>query len=76
VPIRITLSDNEVLEIDISLDEWNRAFQQATQGSTMLEIQEPSGHILGINPQRVVRVETVEPPEPQRAQRDSQAQVA
>jgi hypothetical protein len=67
MPIRITLSDNEIYEVDISLDEWNRAFQQALQGSTMLEIQEPSGHILGLNPHRVVRVETVEPVEGQQA---------
>lgn len=72
MPIRITLSDNEIYEVDISLDEWNRAFQQAVQGNTMLEIQEPSGHILGLNPQRVVRVETVEPQQVQ----DQQAQVA
>ena len=72
MPIRITQSDNEVIEVDITLDEWNRAFQQALQNGTMLEIQEPSGHILSLNPQRVVRVETVEPQQIQ----DSQAQVA
>lgn len=74
MPIRITLSGNEIIEVDIPLDDWNRAFQQALQGNTMLEIQEPSGHRLGINPHRVVTVEPVEGP--QVTQHDPEAQVA
>lgn len=56
-PIRITLSDNEVIEVDIQLDDWNRAYQKAVQGDTMLEIEEPSGRILSINPHRVLLLE-------------------
>jgi hypothetical protein len=67
MPIRITLSDKEVIEVGISLDAWNRAYQEALQSNTMLEIQEPSGRILSINPRLVVSLEAM-PPQPQVAQ--------
>jgi hypothetical protein len=63
MPIRITLSDREALEVDISLDEWNRAYQKAIRSDAMLEIEEPSGRILSINPHRVLFLETA--PDPQ-----------
>jgi hypothetical protein len=56
-PIRITLSDNEIIEVDIPLEDWNRAYQKAVQGDTMLEIEEPSGRIISINPHRVLLLE-------------------
>jgi hypothetical protein len=77
MPIRITLSDNEIIEVGISLDEWNRAYQEALQGNTMLEIQEPSGRILSINPRRVVYLEAMEPDQAdQQVAEDQQTQVA
>jgi len=57
MPLRITLSDQEVIEVDLPLEEWNRAFQSAVQGNTMLEIQEPGGHILSLNPQTIIKLE-------------------
>lgn len=59
--VRITLSDNEVIDVGISLEEWNRAYQQAVQGHTMVEIEEPNGQILSINPNRVVKLQTTVP---------------
>jgi hypothetical protein len=58
MPVRITLSDNEVIDVGISLDDWNNAFQKAVQGHTMVEIEEPNGAILSINPHRVVKIQT------------------
>jgi hypothetical protein len=55
-PIRITFN-NETIEVDVTLDEWNRAYQQALEANTMVEIQEPDGRILSINP---LRVDTVQ----------------
>ncbi len=75
MPLRITLSDNEVIEVGISLDEWNRAYQRAIQGNTMLEIQEPNGRILSINPNRVILLEACAEPQEQ-ASEPAQAQVA
>ena len=74
MPIRITLGNNEVIEVDIPLEDWNRAYQRALDGNTMVEIQEPTGHILSINPRRVEYVEATEQPEQRPA--SDQAQVA
>ncbi len=79
MPVRITLSDNEIVEVDVSLDEWNRAYQEALEGNTMVEIQEPSGRILSINPRRVILLEAAEPDQAQSLEsgaEDRQAQVA
>ncbi len=61
MPIRITLGNSEIIEIGIALEDWNRAYQRALDGNTMLEIQEPDGRILSINPRRVDLVEAMEP---------------
>ncbi|MFI4985150.1 MAG: hypothetical protein ACHP93_00610 [Solirubrobacterales bacterium] len=61
MPIRITLDNNEVIEVDIALDDWNRAYQRALEGNTMLEIEDPDKRILSINPRRVNLVEAREP---------------
>jgi hypothetical protein len=58
MPIRITLDNQEVIEADIALDDWNRAYQRALEGNTMIEIEGPGG-VIGINPQRVNVVEAV-----------------
>jgi hypothetical protein len=65
MPVRITLDNHEVIEADITLDDWNRAYQQALAGNTMVEIAGPDGEVLGINPQRVNVVEATESPSPE-----------
>jgi hypothetical protein len=45
------------LMVDVSLDEWNKAFQRATKRSSMLEIETDDGRILQINPHQVQVVE-------------------
>jgi hypothetical protein len=61
MPIRITLSDNKVIEVGVSLDDWNRAYREALAANTMLEIQEPDGRIWSINPRNVILLEATEP---------------
>lgn len=73
MPVRITLENQEVIEADIALAEWNRAYQHALESNTMIEIEGPGGQVMGINPQRVNVVEATEPrPESHREQRESQ----
>lgn len=60
MPIKITLDNHEVIEADIALADWNRAYQQAVSGNTMVEIEGPGGVILSINPHRVNLVEATE----------------
>ena len=43
MPLRITLTDSEALEINVDLGEWNRAFQRALQSDSMIEV-EGAGH--------------------------------
>jgi hypothetical protein len=74
MPIRITLG-NEIIEVDTSLEDWNRAYQRALAADTMVEIEEPDGRILSINPRRVDLVEATETPATTPAE-TSQAQVA
>jgi len=62
MPIRITFENGEVIEADIPLGDWNRAYQRALATSTMVEIQDPTGHVTSINPNRVNLVEATEPP--------------
>jgi hypothetical protein len=68
MPLRITLSDHDTVELTVPLEDWNRAYQKALKNGTMVEIEEPSGRIVSINPQRVLLLETVDPAaEPQPA---------
>lgn len=61
MPIQITLSDNEVIEVGISLEDWNGAFRSALRNHTMVEIEEPDGRILSINPNLVVKLQAPVP---------------
>ena len=61
MPIRVTLSDREVIEVDTALAAWSSAYQTAIESHTMVEIEEPDGRVLSINPQRVLLVEATAP---------------
>lgn len=60
MPIKITLDNREIIEADIALADWNRAYQQAISANTMVEIEDPDGMILSINPRLVSLVEATE----------------
>jgi hypothetical protein len=73
MPVRITLDNKEVIEVDVTLADWNRAYRQALDGNSMVEIEGPDGRVLGINPQRVNLVEATEvQPPPGAARREPQ----
>jgi hypothetical protein len=61
MPVRITLDNNEVIEAEITLADWDSAFRRALEGNTMIQIEGPDGQVLGINPQRVNVVEATDP---------------
>jgi len=61
MPIRVTLSDGEVIEIDTALADWSRAYQIAVESHAMVEIEEPDGRVLSINPHRVLLVDSSAP---------------
>ncbi|HEX3692471.1 MAG TPA: hypothetical protein VHU13_03920 [Solirubrobacteraceae bacterium] len=60
MPIKITLDNREVIEADIALADWDRAYQQAVSRGTMVQFESPDGSILSINPHRVNLVEATD----------------
>jgi hypothetical protein len=72
MPVRITLDNKEVIEVDVTLADWNRAYREALDGNTMVEIEGPGGRVLGINPRRVNLVEATEAQAPPGAAREPQ----
>lgn len=57
MPIRIQLEGGTDLMVDVSLDDWNKAYQQALRRDTMLEIETEDGRVLAINPHQVLYLE-------------------
>jgi hypothetical protein len=68
MPVRIQLEGDTSLMVDVSLDDWNKAFKKALRTNSMLEIVSDTGHVLAINPHQVQYLEEVpegESPAPQ-----------
>lgn len=61
MPIQITLSDNQILEVDVTLEDWNAAYARALRDGTLVEIEEPDGRVVSVNPDRVVLLESPPP---------------
>ena len=57
MPVRIQLEGGTNLMVDVSLDDWNKAYQQALKRSTMLEIETEDGRVLAINPHQILYLE-------------------
>jgi len=75
MPIRIKLQQGESLSLNVDLGDWNRAFQHALANNEMLEVHDPNGRVLAINPHQVVYLEEV-PEEVPAADPTRQAQPA
>jgi hypothetical protein len=61
MPIQITLSDSQTLEVDVTLEDWNAAYAKALRDGTLVEIEEPDGRVVSVNPDRVVLLESPPP---------------
>ena len=59
MPVRIQLEGATSLMVDVSLDDWNKAFKKALRSSSMLEIVSEDGRVLAINPRQVQYLEAV-----------------
>ncbi len=59
MPIRIQLEGGTTLMVDVSRDDWNKAFRKALRTNSMLEIVAEDGHVLAINPHQVQFLEEV-----------------
>jgi hypothetical protein len=59
MPIRIQLEGDTTLMVDVSLDDWKKAFRKALRTNAMLEIVSEDGRVLAINPHQVQYLEEI-----------------
>jgi hypothetical protein len=53
MPIRIKLIEDQVLSIRANADEWARAYKNALDNNSMIEVHE-DGRTLAINPRQIL----------------------
>jgi hypothetical protein len=66
VPIKIKLTEGEVLTIRADPEEWGGAYRRALESNGMIEVHGPDGRTLAINPQQILYWEEA-PDDPQDA---------
>lgn len=52
--IRIKLAEDQVLVIRANADEWARAYRNALDTNSVIEIHRPDGRTLAINPHQIL----------------------
>ncbi len=53
MPIRIKLSEDQVLLIRVDAEEWARAYKNALDNNSMIEVHE-GGRTLAVNPRQIL----------------------
>ena len=59
MPVKIQLEGATSLVVDMSLDDWKKAFKSALRTHAMVEIVGEDGRVLAINPHQVQYLEAV-----------------
>ena len=67
MPLTLQLTEGSELQIDVDLDEWRKAFETALRNDEAIEVHNPEGGVLAINPRQILywtseTGETEEPP--------------
>jgi hypothetical protein len=57
----LQLTENREIRLQVDLQEWTRAFENALRSNEVVEVRNPEGGILGINPHQVLYWKTEEP---------------
>jgi len=73
MPIRIKLTEDQILVIRADADEWAKAYKRALDNNSMIEVHE-DGRTLAINPRQILFWEEI--PEQDQAVEARQAQPA
>jgi len=75
--IKIKLTEDQILVIRANPDDWARAFRNALETNSVIEIHDADGRTLAINPHQILFWEEVpEEPEQDRAPTGRQPQPA
>ena len=59
MPVRIKLVQGEELVLDVDVKAWNTALERALAEDKMLQIEDPHGRVLTVNPSQIVYSEEV-----------------
>lgn len=54
MPLFLQLSEGRELRLNVDLDAWTNAFEQALRNSEVIEVRNPEGQVLAINPRQVL----------------------
>jgi hypothetical protein len=52
--LRLQLREGRELDLDVDPQAWTRAFEQALRNSEVVEVKDPNGGVLAINPHQVL----------------------
>lgn len=63
MPIRIKLTEDQVLVIRVDADAWAKAYKRALDNNSMIEVRE-GGRTLAINPRQILFWEEIPDQEP------------
>jgi hypothetical protein len=50
----LQLTENREIRLEVDVQEWTRAFENALRSNEVVEVRNPDGGILGINPQQIL----------------------
>lgn len=50
----LQLTENREIRLEVDLAEWTKAFEQALRNDEVVEVRNPEGGVLGINPRQVL----------------------
>jgi hypothetical protein len=50
----LQLTENREIRLEVDLTEWTRAFEQALRNDEVIEVRNPEGGVMGINPRQVL----------------------
>lgn len=54
MPLFLHLTENREIRLEVDLAEWTKAFEQALRNDEVVEVRNPEGGVLGINPRQVL----------------------
>ena len=54
MPVLLQLTEGKEIRLDVDLDAWKNAFEQALKNDEVIEVLNPQGEVLAINPHQIL----------------------
>jgi hypothetical protein len=54
MPLSLYLIENQELRLDVDLEVWKKAFERALRNDEVIQVENPRGGTLSINPHQVL----------------------